>query len=125
MKILIVDDDPGTLNALKVGLISLGHETVVAEDGGQALKIIEMSKERAEPVKLMVTDLRMPGMNGLELIKSAKKVRPELPAILMTAYGNDDIRKEVMNMDRCSYLEKPFNPDNLLKSISEVKDVKM
>ena len=116
MKILIVDDDPGIINAIRIGLISLGHKLVAAEDGCHALKIIEMSAEHAEPVEIMVADLKMPGMNGLELIRTVKQMRPEIGTILITAYGSDDIRKEVSSLG-CGYLEKPFTPEKLMETI--------
>lgn len=120
MRILIVDDDSGTLNALKAGLSSFGHQVVVAEEGYQALKIIETSTEGTESVDLMVTDLIMPGMKGLELIRSAKKARPGLASILITAFGDHDVQKEVVAMG-CGYIEKPFTPETLLKMIKALR----
>ena len=120
MKILIVDDDAGTLNALKVGLSSFGHNVVVAEEGHQALKVIETSTEGSEPVDLMVTDLKMPGMNGLELIRSAKKLSPALASILITAFGDDDVRRDVVAL-KCGYIEKPFTPETLMKMINPLR----
>lgn len=124
MKVLIVDDDRGICNALMAGLTSLGFEVLATGNGRDALKIIESSisetsTSSAEPVKIMVTDLQMPGMNGLELIRSAKKMSPRLAAILMTAFGNEHIREEVTNLGRCRYVEKPFGPETLLKIIRE------
>ena len=121
MKILIVDDDPGTRNALKAGLTSFGYQVLAAADAPEALKIIESSINSVEPVEIMVTDLKMPGMNGLELIRSAKKMRPGLAAILMTAYGDDHIREEVTNLGRCKYIDKPFGPERLQKMIKKVQ----
>ncbi|MCK4790854.1 MAG: response regulator [Desulfobacteraceae bacterium] len=119
MKILIVDDDPGTRNSLKAGLTSFGYQVLAAADAPEALKIIESSINSVEPVEIMVTDLKMPGMNGLELIRSAKKMRSGLAAILMTAYGDDHIREEVTNLGRCGYIYKPFGPGTLLNMIKE------
>lgn len=119
MKILIVDDDPGTRNALKAGLTSFGYQVLAAADAPEALKIIESSINSVEPVEIMVTDLKMPGMNGLELIRSAKKMRSGLAAILMTAYGDNHIREEVTNLGRCKYIDKPFGPVTLLNMIEE------
>ena len=121
MKILIVDDDPGTRNALKAGLTSFGYQVLAAADAPEALKIIESSINSVEPVEIMVTDLKMPGMNGLELIRSAKKMRSGLAAILMTAYGDDHIREEVTNLGRCKYIDKPFGPERLQKMIKKVQ----
>lgn len=119
MKILVVDDDPGTRNSLKAGLTSFGYQVLAAADAPEALKILESSISGVEPVEIMVTDLKMPGMNGLELIRSARKMRSGLAAILMTAYGDDHIREEVTNLGRCGYIDKPFGPGTLLNMIKE------
>ncbi len=120
MKILVVDDDPGNRNALETGLTSFGYQVLVAPDGPEALKIIESSINAGEPVEVMVTDLKMPGMNGLELIRAAKKVSPGLGAILMTASGDDHIREEVTNLGRCRYIDKPFVSGTLVNMIQEI-----
>jgi CheY-like chemotaxis protein len=119
VNILIVDDDRGTLNALKAGLISLGYQVLAATDGPEALRIIESSAGGDEPVNLVVTDLKMQGMNGLELIRFARQVILGLPAILMTGYGDNHIRKEVKEIDDCEYIDKPFSPESLQKIIEE------
>lgn len=121
MKILVVDDDLGILNALRAGLSSFGYQVVVAEGGRQALKIIATSNDVAEPVDLIVSDLKMPDMNGLELIRSVRKERPGLASILMTAFGSTDVRKEAMGLGSCEYIEKPFTPQSLLEKIKRLK----
>ncbi len=121
MKILIVDDDRGTLNALKAGLTSFDYEVVEAEDGQEALKIIEFSTKIGEPVEFLVTDLKMPGMNGLELVRLAKKITPGLLTVLMTAYGDNDIRNEVMVSGLSGQIDKPFTPEAFLKTIRMVR----
>jgi len=121
MRILVVDDDTGTLNALKAYLASAGHEAVVAKDGYQALSAIRASTDRAESIDLLVTDLKMPGIDGLELIRAAKNERPGLPIILMTAYGDESVRREVDGLGSCGYLDKPFSPEKLLKEIEALR----
>lgn len=120
MRILIVDDDPGILNALRVDLESVGHTAVAAGDGRQAMKLIESSLKNSEPFDLMITDLRMQGMSGMELIRSSRRVQGKLPTVLMTAYGDEDLRKKVMALGGCSYLEKPFTPEKLHRVIEEM-----
>lgn len=121
MRILVVDDDTGTLNALKAYLASAGHEAVVAKDGYQALSAIRTSTDRAESIDLLVTDLKMPGMDGLELIRAARNERPGLPIILMTAYGDDSVRREITGLGSCRYLDKPFSPETLLTEIEALR----
>lgn len=121
MKILIVDDDQGTLNALSVGLTSFDFQIVTAKNAAEALGILESSENGNKQVEFIITDLKMPGMNGLELIQSAGKLIPDLSAILITAYGNRHVYGEVMKLARCGYLEKPFTPEALIDKINEIK----
>ena len=123
MKVLIVDDDPGTLNALSFGLSSMGHEVVTAKDGHEALDILDFSNNEERLVELLITDMRMPGMDGLELIHSARKLRPDIPAILMTAYGNPLLQREVGKLVGCKYVEKPFDPETLLEATREIMTI--
>ena len=120
MRILVVDDDTGTLNALRVSLISAGHEVITAKDSHQALSTMKSYIKGLESIDLMVTDFKMPGMNGLELIRKVKKENPKLPVILMTAYGSARIRSQLFELGACKYLEKPFNPETLLAKINEL-----
>lgn len=119
MKILIVDDDIGIQNALKAGLVSFGYRVIVAEEANEALKILKDFAAIKDPIDLLITDLRMPGIDGLELIRLARIISPALKTLLMTAYGNDDIRKAVDLLGACGYLEKPFSPNNALQLINE------
>ncbi len=114
MRILVVDDDPGTLNAVRAYLTSIGHEVAPAKGGYQALRMIEATKGVGQSIDLMVTDLRMPGMDGVELIRAARRIKLRLPIILMTAHGEESIRRQTLELEACGYLEKPFTPERLL-----------
>jgi len=117
LDILVVDDDTGTLNAVKVGLLSKGHNALIAGSGEEALKIIKARKAKEEPLDLLLTDLKMPKMDGLKLIRAARKIIPEIKAILMTAYGDDNVKKKTRALGQCSYMDKPFRPEALIKMI--------
>ena len=121
MKILIVDDDPAILNALDANLTVFGYQVVAAQDGFEAIKILKSSGLGNEPVMFMVTDLKMPGMDGIELIRSARELIPDLNVILMTAYGNKHVRKTVKDLEDCGYLGKPFEREKLHKLIMKVR----
>jgi len=109
MRVLIVDDEPCVAETLEAGLVSAGHQVLSASTGGEALQIVTLSAKKRKPVELLLTDLIIPGVNGLELIRSAGWLLPGLAAILITAYGVNNVRKEVMSLGSCQYLEKPFN----------------
>lgn len=120
MKILLVDDDAGILNAMKANLVSFGYEVMFTKKAHQALQIIHGSTGHSDFVDLLITDLRMPGMDGLELIRSARRNNPTLQALLMTAYGNDEIRETVKALGSCGYLEKPFSPEIVKQHINNL-----
>jgi DNA-binding response OmpR family regulator len=104
--ILIVDDEPKVGFFLKKSLELSQKRCRVstARSGKGALKIIGNSK-----VDLLITDLRMPGLSGLELIQRVKKSSPETQTILITAYGNDEVRAEARRLEVYRYVAKPFN----------------
>jgi DNA-binding NtrC family response regulator len=68
-------------------------------------------------VDLLITDLQMPQMNGMELIQAAKDMRPGLVAVQITAHGDDHVRKVTKSLGFCEYLDKPFGPERFLNLI--------
>ena len=110
-RILIVDDDPGQRSLLDSFLRGQGFETVVADSGEQALALL-----RAQEFGLMISDVRMPGMTGLETLRRARQESrtARLPVLLVTAYA--DIREAVgaMRDGALNYLAKPIDLDELL-----------
>ena len=117
MRVLVVDDDSGTVNAIRASLLSRGYEVATAANSCEALEAMNQSIEQSEPIQLMITDFIMPGMNGMDLVRAAKTLLPDLPAILITSYGISEVRKETMNLDDCVYLEKPFDLESLEETI--------
>ncbi len=108
-RILIVDDDPGQRSLLDSFLKSQGFDTVVVASGDQALAAL-----RSGPFNLMISDVRMPGMSGLETLRQARQEHASLPVLLVTAYA--DIREAVgaMRDGAVNYLPKPIDLDELL-----------
>jgi len=117
MKILLVDDDPGTLNALKIALHSYGFHALAARSGPAALATVRESVADNDPVRLLITDFRMPRMDGLQLIREAKALLPGLSTVLITGYGNEGLREDAESAGVSDYLEKPFTPDALIRII--------
>ena len=122
MRILIVDDDSGFLNGLKVTLVSNGYQVVAARDGYEALKIVQAALRGPEPIELMITDLRMPGLDGVKLIRSVRELNHGIRTVLITAYGNDTVRSKIRDLGNCGYIEKPFAPEALVQMIEEIRD---
>ena len=108
-KILIVDDEMGILDTLQILFRSEGFEVAVANSGRQALESLE-----AERPDLVLSDIRMPGAGGLEVLSKAKEVDPELPVILMTAQASPQSAMRAVNEGAFHYIQKPFANDELL-----------
>jgi len=116
--ILIVDDDPGQRSLLDSFLRSQGFETRVASSGQQALEML-----RAQEFSMMISDVRMPGLSGLETLRRARQERVVLPVLLVTAYA--DIREAVdaMRDGALNYLAKPIDLDELLATVQQATGI--
>jgi CheY-like chemotaxis protein len=112
--ILIVDDEPKVGYTLKASLESLGSDYVVAQaySAEDALSVLAR-----KPYDLVVTDLRMPGMNGLDLIGRVKRDTPQTQAILITAYGSDDVAAASDRLQAAHYFTKPFRIDEFVRVV--------
>ena len=117
-RILIVDDDAGQRSLLDSFLKSQGFDTVPVESGERALEVL-----RTKPVSMMISDVRMPGMSGLETLRQARKENAVLPVLLVTAYA--DIREAVgaMRDGAVNYLTKPIDLDELLASVQHATGI--
>jgi len=117
-RILIVDDDAGQRSLLHSFLKSQGFETVPVDSGARALETL-----RAQPFSMMISDVRMPGMTGLETLRLARKEHPVLPVLLVTAYA--DVKEAVgaMRDGALNYLTKPIDLDELLATVQRATGV--
>ena len=117
MKILVVDDEVSIREMIQKGLSQMGGFNVeIAQNGAEAIEKIEK-----DVFDLVLTDLKMPEMDGLELLKNIKGTRPEVMVILMTAYGSIETAVEAMKMGANDYITKPIDLDHLLLHISKVQ----
>ena len=107
-RILIVDDDKVSLLLLKNHLLRQGYEVHSADNGPEALALL--GKQRMD---LVITDLVMPGMDGIQLMRAAKALYPALPCILYTAQGSIESAVSAIKQGAVDYLEKPFHPQTL------------
>ncbi len=109
-RILIVDDEPGMRAILAMALESEGMTVERAASAEEALEILR----RADAFDAMVTDVRMPGLSGLDLVKRARKLRPNLECIVMTAYADASTGVEAMRNGAFEYVTKPFEMDEMI-----------
>jgi two-component system, NtrC family, response regulator AtoC len=117
MKILVVDDEALVRDIIRKGLSQMGGFSVeVAQGGLEAIEKIEK-----DVFDLVLTDLKMPGMDGIELLKTIKGTRPEVMVILMTAYGSIETAVEAMRIGANDYITKPIDLNELLIHISKAQ----
>jgi len=116
--ILIVDDEPKMLRVLELQLGQAGYATLTAGDATRGLVLL-----REQPIDLLLTDLRLPGMSGLELLAAAKRLQPALPVVVMTAHGSVETAVEAMKAGAGDYLLKPFELEELRLVIHKELDV--
>jgi two-component system response regulator AtoC len=105
-KVLVADDEAIIRQSLRDWLGDAGHQVLTAENGPQALEIIQKEKPA-----VLITDLVMPGMDGIELMKKARKIDPGLEVIIITAYGSIPTAINAIREGAYDYIEKPFCPE--------------
>jgi CheY-like chemotaxis protein len=112
-RILIVDDEDKVAFFLRESLEELGRDFVV-EAAGSGEEALEMLA--AQHFDLIISDLRMPGIDGLELLERVKEQNPDTRLILMTAYGSDDVEAEARRLEIYQYITKPFHISDLVEA---------
>lgn len=110
--ILLVDDDPGLLRLISMRLNASGYEVETVESGEQALARLSISKPN-----LVITDLRMGGMDGMELFEAIHKTNPTLPVVILTAHGSIPDAVDATNRGVFGFLTKPFESKALLSQV--------
>ncbi|WP_026677249.1 response regulator [Fictibacillus gelatini] len=111
-KILIVDDQYGIRVLLNEIFQKEGYETYQAGNGVQALAIVE-----EETPDLVILDMKIPGMDGLEILRRIKKLNEEIQVIIMTAYGELDMIHEAMKLGAITHFAKPFDIDEIRSAV--------
>jgi len=119
MKILIVDDERVVLEGCRLVLQSEGYEVILVSSSDFALEIME----KINP-SLLLVDLKMPGHDGMYLLKKVKKNRPDIPIIVMSGYATLETIEEVSAQRADAFIPKPFTPDELIEKIRQVSNGK-
>jgi DNA-binding NtrC family response regulator len=116
-KVLVVDDEPAMVKVLSGFLAQEKIPHVAAPNGEAALRVLH-----AEDVGVVVTDLKMPGMDGLQLLEHALHIDPSLQVILITAHGTAEVGQRAWEMGAAGYVRKPFDRDEILFEIRRALD---
>jgi two-component system response regulator PilR (NtrC family) len=106
--ILIVDDEKSMREFLKILLVKEGYKVITARDGDQALELMQNS-----PADLVISDIRMPGISGLELLARIKDNDEDVPVIMITAFASPNDAVQAMKSGAYDYISKPFNVDEI------------
>ena len=111
--ILLVDDEQSMREFLEIVLVNEGYSVCCAESGEEALEILS-----DQGARVFLQDLRMGGLDGMELLQQARKIAPETPVLVMTAYSTSDVAMEAMRQGGFDFLRKPFQNDEVKGAVS-------
>ena len=114
-RILVVEDDEALKRVAQGQLERNGHQTAAAMDVAEALDVL-----RRQPVDLVLSDLHLPDMSGMELLKRVRMEYPETAVVIMTAYGTIETAIEATRMGAYDYITKPIHPDELKTLVNRV-----
>lgn len=114
-RILIIEDDEEMRSLLEDFLKDEGYETDSANSGSEAF-----GKLAQEPFDLVITDIRMPGLSGLDILSAVKKFQMEIPVIVITAFGGEQVYRRSIARGADGYLEKPIHFHKLRNLIQEL-----
>jgi DNA-binding response OmpR family regulator len=115
--ILIVDDEKNIRLTLSQALETLGAEIDTAANGEEAL-----AKLKGREFGLILLDIRMPGMDGMEVLRLVREIRPDIRIIMITAYGTIESAVEALKLGAVDFLQKPFDPEEIRELVSRVMD---
>jgi two-component system response regulator PilR (NtrC family) len=113
-RILVVDDERSMRELLAIVLRREGYEVLLAESGRAAVSLLER-----EPVDLLISDIKMPDLSGVDVLRAAKKIDQDILGIMITAFASTETAVEAMRLGACDYLSKPFDIDLLKMKVRE------
>ena len=113
-RILVVDDERSMRELLAIVLRREGYDVLLAENGRAAIGTLER-----EPIDLLISDIKMPDMSGVDVLRAAKRIDQDILGIMITAFASTDTAVEAMRLGACDYLSKPFDVDLLKMKVRE------
>lgn len=114
-KLLVVDDQKGIRLLLKEVFSKEGYEVYLASNGVEALKYVE-----TQVIDCIILDMKIPGMNGIEILKNVNKMDKNIPVFMMTAFGEEALVNEALDLGVVKFFKKPFNIFEIRDEIKQV-----
>lgn len=115
LRVLVADDEEGIRESVRLILSEEGHETTVVENGQQAWNQLARGT-----FDLALLDIKMPKLDGLEILRQRKRKRIETPVLMLTAYQSVELAKEAVKLGAIDYIPKPFTREELLRAIHDL-----
>jgi len=116
-KILVIDDEKPTLTMFRLTLAAYGYDVLTAENGQEGLDVF--GRERPS---IVLTDIKMPGMNGIEVLKQVKAIDPSTEVIVITGHGDMDLAIQALNLDATDFINKPIQRHLLEQAIRRAQE---
>jgi DNA-binding NtrC family response regulator len=118
MRALVVDDEQVVLDSVGKILADENYEVDVTLSGREGI-----DRAIKEDYDILLTDIRMPDIGGMRVLRDVKRAKPSLPVVMITGYASIESSVQAMKMGAADYLEKPFTPDQLLKAVASALDI--
>ena len=116
--ILVVDDEQNMLRTLEFILEAANYRVTSVEDGREALEKISAARGRNVPIDLLILDIQIPGLTGMELIDELTRLHIEIPVFVITGYGDKKMVIELLRRGCKEYLDKPFDDEELTERVA-------
>jgi CheY-like chemotaxis protein/nitrate reductase NapAB chaperone NapD len=119
-RVLIIDDEAEIRRNLTVGLTQEGYSAVACPDGISAIHELNSARDKGIAYDYLVTDIFMPDIDGLKILKVIKVQYPDLPVLVITGFGDESLKMTALSEDNTAYLDKPFEIPDLVKGLEEL-----
>ena len=116
-KILVIDDEKATLTMFRLFLEAYGYRVLTAQDGTSGLKIF-----KSEKPSVVLTDIKMPGMDGLEILQKIKEIEPKTEVIVITGHGDTDLAEQALKLNALDFIPKPIKKEALDAALQKAKN---